>query len=35
MKKRMEERNLVEYGGKCDDEKFVDFSHWPNDFVNI
>ena len=31
----MEERNLVEYGGKNDDDKFVDFSHWPQEFTNI
>ena len=31
----MDERNLVEYGGKCDDEKFIDFTHWPQEFENI
>ena len=35
MKRRMDERNLVEYGGKCDEEKYIDFTHWPQEFENI
>ena len=35
MQRRLEERVNVEYGGKCDDDKFVDFSSWPNEFTGL
>jgi hypothetical protein len=35
MQKRLNDRDMVAFGGKCDEKNFVDFTSWPTEFESI